>query len=301
MRLIIIVFSITLIFSCAEQKNSLPILEGVWKRIGHVKFENRMPSDTIFYPTDSITNIRTGKNSPGTRYKIYGGGHSIWFTGAYRKDSLGSFSIPNGNFGKTTFSYTKDSIFESFNFWHDRLDGNSWVKKMKDGEIHYKAKYIFDGNRYVQYGLRKDGTGGGELYERIDDYNINPTKLTGNWKRDYNVNVSKNKIGDTIRRDESFKSGNGHFLSFADDKRLVAYNLKYLDSLGNDRFPGIAMLIDYEIRGDSLFDKIILRDDRKLTDFERARKIDISGDVLKIFNLNAEGNGRIVHFNRQSQ
>ena len=63
------------------------MLEGVWKRIGHVKFENRMPSDTIFYPTDSITNIRTGKNSPGTRYKIYGGGHSIWFTGAYRKDS----------------------------------------------------------------------------------------------------------------------------------------------------------------------------------------------------------------------
>ena len=74
-----------------------------------------------------------------------------------------------------------------------------------------------------------------------------------------------------------------------------------LDSLGNDRFPGRAALIDYEIRGDSLFDKIILRDDRKLTDYERARKIDISGDVLKIFNLNAEGNGRIVHFNRQSQ
>ena len=301
MRFIIIVFSITLIFSCAEQQDALPMLEGVWKRIGHVKFENRMPSDTIFYPTDSITNIRTGKKSPGTRYKIYGGGHSIWFTGAYKKDSLGSFSIPNGNFGKTTFSYTKDSIFESFNFWHDRNDGNSWVKKMKDGEIHYKAKYIFDGNRYVQYGLRKDGTGGGELYERIDDYNINPTKLTGNWKRDYHVSVSKNKIGDTIRRDESFKSGNGGFLSFADDKRLVAYNIKYLDSLGNDRFPGRAMLIDYEIRGDSLFDKIILRDDRKLTDFERARKIDISGDVLKIFNLNAEGNGRIVHFNRQSQ
>ena len=175
------------------------------------------------------------------------------------------------------------------------------VKKMKDGEIHYKAKYIFDGNRYVQYGLRKDGTGGGELYERIDDYNINPTKLTGNWKRDYHVSVSKNKIGDTIRRDESFKSGNGAFLSFADNKRFVAYNYKYLDSLGNDIFPGRALLADYEIRGDSLVDKIILRSDRKLTDFERARKIDISGDVLKVFNINGEGNGRIVHFNRQSQ
>ena len=170
---------------------------------------------------------------------------------------------------------------------------------MKDGEIHYKAKYIFDGNRYVQYGLRKDGTGLGELYERIDDYNINPTKLTGNWKRDYHVSVSNKKIGDTTRRDESFKSGNAAFLSFADNKRFVAYNIKYLDSLGNDIFPGRALLADYEIRGDSLFDKIILRDDRKLTDYERARKIDISGDVLKVFNINGEGNGRIVHFNRQ--
>tara|TARA_B100000575_G_scaffold109192_1_gene86964 strand:+ start:55621 stop:56526 length:906 start_codon:yes stop_codon:yes gene_type:complete len=301
MRFIITVFSIALIFSCAEQKNTLPTLEGVWKRIGQVKFENSMPIDTIFYPKDSITNTRTGKNSPGTRYKIYGGGHSIWFTGALKKDSLGLFSIPNGNFGKTTFSFTKDSIFESFNFWHDRNDGNSWVKNMKDGEIHYKAKYIFDGNRYLQYGLRKDGTGGGELYERIGDYNINPTKLTGNWKRDYHVSVSNKKIGDTTRRDESFKSGNAAFLSFADNKRFVAYNIKYLDSLGNDIFPGRALLSDYEIRGDSLFEKIILRTDLKFTNTERVRKIDISGDVLKIFNINAEGNGRIVHFNRQSK
>ena len=89
MRYIIIVFYYTYFFH-AEQKEALPMLEGVWKRIGHVKFENSMPSDTIFYPNDSITNIRTGKNSPGTRYKIYGGGHSIWFTGALKKDSLGS-------------------------------------------------------------------------------------------------------------------------------------------------------------------------------------------------------------------
>ena len=300
MRVITIMFLTALVFSCAEQKESLPKLEGVWKRIGQVNFENSMPSDTIFYPNDSITNIRTGENFPGNRYKIYAGGHSIWFTGTSKRDSLGLFSIPNGNFGKTTFSYTKDSIFESFNFWHDRNDGNSWTNKMKDGEIHYKAKYIFDGNRYVQYNLRKNGTGGGELYERIGDYNINPTELTGNWKRDYHVSFSNNKIVDTTRWDDSFKSGYGSFLSFADNMRIGAFNVKYLDSLGNDRFPGRALLSDYEIRGDTLFDKVILRTDRKFTNSERARKIDITGDVMKIFNVNNEGNGRIVHLNRQS-
>ncbi len=299
MRFIITVFSIALIFSCAEQKNTLPTLEGVWKRIGQVKFENSMPIDTIFYPKDSITNTRTGKNSPGTRYKIYGGGHSIWFTGAYKKDSLGLFSIPNGNFGKTTFSFTKDSIFESFNFWHDRWDGSSYTNKMKDGEIHYKAKYIFDGNRYVQYGLRKNGTGGGELYERIDDYNVNPTKLTGNWSRDYVVRISKNEIVDTLRYDYSFKSGYAGFLSFADNKRIWAYNSKYLDSLGNDRFPGRALLSDYEVRGDTLVDKLILRTGNFSLGEKRTRKYEIDGDVFKLYNINAEGNGRIVHFNRQ--
>ena len=300
MRFITIIFLIVLAFSCAEQKEVLPKLEGVWKRIGQVNFENSMPSDTIFYPNDSITNVRTGENSPGTRYKIYAEGHSIWFTGTSKRDSLGSFSIPNGNFAKTTFSYTKDSIFESFNFWHDRNDGTNWTNKMKDGEIHYKAKYIFDGDRYVQYNLRKNGTGGGELYERIGDYNINPTELTGNWKRDYHVNFSNNKIVDTTLLDYSFKSGYGGFISFADNMRIVAFNGKYLDSLGNDRFPGRALLFDYEIRGDSLFDKVILRTDRKFTNSERARKIDMTGDVLKIFNVNNKGNGRIVHFKRQS-
>ena len=301
MRLITVFFSLSLILSCSKPNEVLPKLEGVWKKIGHVNFKNSMPSDTIFYPNDSITSTKSGKNSPGVRYKIYGGGHSIWFTGAYKRDSLGSFSIPNGNFGKTTFSYTKDSIFESFNFWHDRWDGSSYVNKMKDGEIHYRAKYIFDGNRYVQYGLRKNGTGGGELYERIDDYNTNPTKLTGNWKRDYHVSISNNKIGDTTRWDYSFKSGFGGFVSYADKKRIGAINVKYFDSLGNDRFPGRALLTDYEIRGDSLAEKIILRTDRKFTNSERVRKIDITGDVLKIFNINAEGNGRIVHFNRKSK
>ena len=299
MRFITSISLLALIFSCAEKKEVLPNLEGVWKRIGHVKFENSMPSDTIFYPNDSITNTRTGKNIPGTRYKIYGGGHSIWFTGAFKSDSLGSFSIPNHNFGKTTFSFSKDSIFESFNFWHDRNDGNSWTNKMRDGEIHYKAKYIFDGNRYVQYGLRKNGTGGGELYERIDDFNVNPTKLTGNWSRDYVVRISKNEIVDTLRYDYSFKSGYAGFLSFADKKRIWAYNSKYLDSLGNDRFPGRALLSDYEIRGDTLFDKFILTTGNFSLGEKRIRKYEIDGDVFKLYNINAEGNGRIVHFNRQ--
>ena len=44
-------------------------------------------------------------------------------------------TINEGDKVQTTFSFTKDSIFESFNFWHDRNNGNSRTNKMKDGEI----------------------------------------------------------------------------------------------------------------------------------------------------------------------
>lgn len=300
MRIILTIFLITIISSCSEKREVLPKLEGVWKKIGWINYEDGEPTDTIYHPTDSLFNPWNGSVSPGNRYKIYGGGHSIWFYSAIRKDSLGAFNVPDEMFGKTTFSFTKDSIFESFNFWHDKA--NEYFLNSTEDEIHYSAKYNINGDRYVQYNIREDGKARGEFYERIDNYNEEPTELTGNWTINYVVQVLNNEVVDTLQNNYGYKSGNANFQSFGDKMRIWAYNFKTIDSVGNDISPGQALLSEYEIRNDSIVDKLIYSssssEEGGFYASRFSRKFEKIDNELKIYNMNKEGNGRIIHFTK---
>ncbi|MBH45455.1 MAG: hypothetical protein CMC93_02425 [Flavobacteriaceae bacterium] len=301
MKYILIIISIFIITSCSEKKEDLPKLEGVWQRIGTIVFENGVAVDTLYYPVDSIK-FKNGNVIPGKRFKVIADGHSIWFDSRLKKDSLGSFSIVDDMFGKTDISFTKDSIFESFKFWHDNGNKRNWVRNLKEGEIHFKAKFILRDDKYVQYRLRKDGSTRAEFYGRVDNFNLNPTPLTGSWKRVFYVNIVNGELKDTLFNDFKFGTGSGHFQSFTDGKRLLAFNFdQFRDSLGNDRYPGRAQMSDYKIIGDTIVEKIIFRTSGRglKAGAERKRKFEITDDYFKLYNINSSGNGRINHFQKQ--
>ena len=111
---------ISFLGSCSTSETSSSFnYEGVWKRIGHIKYENGVATDTLIFPEGSIR--RSGIFTPGFRYKIYGSGHSIWFDSSKKVDKDKKILEEyNDMFAKTTYKIQNDSIFETFNFFHSK-------------------------------------------------------------------------------------------------------------------------------------------------------------------------------------
>ena len=93
--------------------------EGIWKRIGTIKFENQVAVDTFLFPENKVLFRR--KPVEGGRYKILADGHSIWFASRKRIDSVGNILDDFRDvYAKTSYEIRNDSIFEKFNFFDIR-------------------------------------------------------------------------------------------------------------------------------------------------------------------------------------
>jgi hypothetical protein len=301
----IFLLSLTISVAClscspTEEKNYKEF-EGVWKRIGIVKYENQVAIDTFFFPEGRVIPKAQAPevSVPGGRYKIFGDGHSIWFYSHDRK-----VSRPDA-WAKTTYTMRNDSLFEDFTngFWHDAMSNHPRMPDLlKDG---FKAKIDINGDFYSQYRLRADGSASyGELYEKIDTYNVNPTKLTGAYNRVATVQIRNGKKSDTI--DWKVTTGNniGAFQIIGDSKRLWAFNFENLDSLGNDTYPGSSILSSYKIDGDLISDHLIfgtkgIRDNWERYDNKRERNFELDGGKFGILTLNEDKNGQIAIFEKQ--
>ena len=249
MRSIIFVFSITLIFSCTEQKEALPMLEGVWKRIGTVNFNNGVPSDTVFFEEGKIPN-KDGYIE-GFHFKTYSKKHFIWFRNKIELDSIGNDSGPE-MFVQGKYELKNDSLFEYFESWHDSAE--KYMKNRKNME--FKIPVIIDKNRFVQYRINDDGNGKGELWEKYDEFDVNPTNpLVGVWSPVNSVEVDENgQPLEDVFKIEQIENRQIVWI-YSDNYRTNSLQTTILDSLGNDTWEGSSQITEIEIVNDSIIDK----------------------------------------------
>ena len=304
---------ISLIYSCSTSEGAESFnYEGVWKRIGTIKFENQVAVDTFYFPEGKVIKWKPMRDEnriepiTGGRYKIFGSGHSIWFYSRINDkiDSTGKV-VENfqDRFAKTSYKIENDSLFETFNFWHDSAE--KFFLDRKPGEIHFKAKLSPSGdNRFVQYRFNKDGNGWGELYEREDTYNINPSILTGVWKRLSTIRVRDGKILDTIPYKNEDYSSMGSYIIAGDKKRIWAFNQKYLNKDGVDVQPGSAQLSNYSFADGKITDSLVwantgVRENYMARGGIRVREYSINDSTFTMKNINGDGNGGLVVFKRE--
>ena len=63
----------------------------------------------------------------------------------------------------------------------------------------YEAKISIDGDIYTQVRMNPNGKFSyGEIYKRIDTYNVNPTNLTGAYNQVSTIRIRNGKKSDTI-------------------------------------------------------------------------------------------------------
>ncbi len=304
--LFIVIISFLTSCSTSETTSSFNY-EGVWKRIGQIKYENGVGTDTLIFPEGSIR--RNGVFSPGFRYKIYGSGHSIWFDSSKKVDRDKKILEENNDiFAKTSYKIENDSLFEIFNFWHDNANPmmENW-KLGKDG-FHYRAKLESVGeDKYVQYNLRPDGSRSwGEFYQRVDTYNVTPSDLTGAWKRVYTVRYRDGKVLDTVPYKSQELSDVGSYIIAGDTKRIWAFNVKNRNEEGLDISPGSAQLSNYSLLDGKISDTIVwantfVREIYKRAEYNgvRVRNYTIKDNIFSMTNVNANGNGAIVVFEKE--
>ena len=307
MKKYILVISIaSLLLSCSSPVDTKNFnYEGVWKRIATVKYENGVATDTFTFPEGKVRN--RGIYTPGFRYKIYGSGHSIWFFSRKKVDADKNILDENYDmFGKTNYKIENDSLFETFNFWHDNANNMMERFKLGDDGYHYRAKVQSIGeDKYVQYGLRPDGSASyGELYQRVDTYNINPTDLTGAWRRVATSRIRDGKILDTVPYEAEDFSDVGSFIIAGDTKRIWAFNYKNINDEGIDVSEGSAQLSNYSLVDGKISDTLIWSNSAVRGNYERrnglrVRDYSINDNVFSMKNINSDGNGIIVFFERE--
>ena len=305
-KTLLFIVIISFLTSCSTSETTSSFnYEGVWKRIGQIKYENGVGTDTLIFPEGSIR--RNGVFSPGFRYKIYGSGHSIWFDSSKKVDKDKKILEEyNDMFAKTSYKIENDSLFEIFNFWHDNANPmmENW-KLGKDG-FHYRAKLESLGeDKYVQYNLRPDGSRSwGEFYQRIDTYNVNPSDLTGAWRRAATARVRDGKILDTVPYEAEDFSDVGSFIIAGDTKRIWAFNYKNINDEGIDVSKGSAQLSNYSLVEGKISDTLIWSNSVVRANYERrnglrVRKYSINDNVFSMKNIDSDGNGVIVLFERE--
>ena len=177
----------------------------------------------------------------------------------------------------------------------------------KDG-FHYRAKLESVGeDKYVQYNLRPDGSRSwGEFYQRVDTYNVTPSDLTGAWKRVYTVRYRDGKVLDTVPYKSQELSDVGSYIIAGDTKRIWAFNVKNRNEEGLDISPGSAQLSNYSLLDGKISDTIVwantfVREIYKRAEYNgvRVRNYTIKDNIFSMTNVNANGNGAIVVFEKE--
>ncbi len=301
--LIISTFIFIAVTGCSspEEKN-YEEYEGIWKRIGTIKFENQVAVDTFLFPKDKYRFRR--KEVDGARYKIFGDGHSIWFVSRKSIDSLGNILEDyRDSYAKTSYEIRNDSLFEKFNFWADPFNNAPNLPiLLKNG---YKAKLKIDGDKYVQYSLREDGkVSYGQFYERVDTYNVNPTEFTGAWERVSTVPIRNSEYMDTVPYIAKNESTVGSYLITADNKRIWCFNFENLNEEGIDTNPGSALLSSYSLDDGKISDSLIYGTSSARSNYKRFNNLRVRDYSLNdgLFSLeirNNDGNGQVAIFKKQ--
>ena len=248
MRFFVSILSLLLLTSCAKQKE-VTKLEGIWKRIGDVIYEKGVPSDTIFYEEGKLP--KKGSYEEGYHFKTFSKKHFIWFRNFIELDSIGDDSGPE-MFIQGKYEVKNDTLFEYFESWHD--SGEKFVKSRKS--LEFKIPVYVDGNRFVQYMIKDDGSGKGELWEKYDEFDINPTNpLVGVWSPVNRVEVDEN--GQPTVDIFKIKQIKGRQIVwiYSDNHRINSLQTTILDSLGNDTWKGSSQITEIEIVNDSIIDK----------------------------------------------
>lgn len=246
MRNIKFIFLFLIISSCAKQSEDLK-LEGVWKRIGDISYKNGMPSDTIYYEEGKLPN--KGSYIEGYQFKTYSKKHFIWFRNLIELDSIGN-DTGSEMFIQGKYELKNDSIFEYFESWHDTAP-ERLIKRN-----NYSVPVNIDGNRFVQYIINDDGSGRGEIWEKYDEFGVNPTNpLVGAWSIVNSVEVDENgQPKEDIFKVEQRKGFQIVWI-YSDNHRTNSLQATILDSLGNDTWKGSSQITKIEVVNDSITDK----------------------------------------------
>ena len=298
-----IIFLLIIAVGCSSpEENNHDYYEGIWKRIGTIKFENQLAVDTIFFPEDKVLFRR--KPVEGRRYKIFANGQSIWFLSRKRVDSLGNILEDFRDvYAKTSYEIRNDSLFEKFNFWADPLNTHPNLQNiLKNG---FEAKVKIDGDRYVQYNLREDGKATwGEYYERVDTYNVNPTEFTGAWKRVFTIPIRNNEYLDSVPYLAKNESTVGSYLITSDTKRIWCFNFESLNDQGIDINPGAALLSSYSLNNGKISDSLIYGTTSARSIFKRfnnvrVRDYSLNEGLFSVEIRNSDGNGQVAIFEKE--
>jgi len=204
-KLIIIFF--TLFIACGESpkkkeivdKNSLPGLEGFWKRIGTIQTVNDIPVDTIFIGESETPELR--------QIKVFYNGHIAWMNNDYNQSN--PWTGGTGMYGKYKIN-SEESITESIS--HGSGGSVNWIHSYKDslgvnyrdvnlgislsGNYHsLNVPPVFEGMEGIDE--RQNPTAYMELWEKMPE--INPeTKADGVWKRVYEIQYVNGIPVDTV-------------------------------------------------------------------------------------------------------
>ena len=298
-----LIFLISIALGCSSpNKKEYKEYEGIWKRIGTIKFENQVAVDTFLFPKDKILFRR--KEIEGARYKIFASGHSIWFASRKKLDSVGNILQDFRDvYAKTSYEIRNDSLFEKFNFWADTFNNSPNLPSLlKNG---YNAKVKIDGDKFIQYTLREDGkVSYGQYYERVDTYNVNPTEFTGAWERVSTIPIRNNEYMDTVPYLAKNESTVGSYLITADTKRIWCFNFENLNEDGVDTNPGAALYASYSLSNGKISDNLIYgtstaRSNYKRFNNTRTRDYSLNDGLFSLEIRNSDGRGQVAIFRKQ--
>jgi len=254
---------LTFLNSCSDSNPPMQSnpLSGIWQQIGLVNLEGGEFKDTVFWSTERLARPKVKFIGKGVGNKING----LWFRSPRRKDSTDSSTSSDGKYFYNEFYLvtkiqTKKDSFFSFpsNFYHDIGRKNKrYIEFLETNQKEgYKSKFLIDGDHYSQYRINDDGTGKGELWRRLDHVGENPTLLTGVFERFSRVYYNADgTIRDSVSVGSTDESHN--FFMFGDKMMARVANAKFLDDNGIDQQQGQALLVNYNINNDSLFENIV--------------------------------------------
>ena len=252
MRILLKILTINfLFFSCSNEKNDYSGIEGVWQRIGKVSFSNGKPADTLFY-NNKLPSQK--KMVEGKHFKTFSNEHFVWFRYTDFIDSLG-VNIGKENVVQGKYEVKNDSLFETIMNVHDDTK-ERWAEWRKKNNSVYKAKILVAKESYIQYRVKEDGSGSGELWSKVDTFGEKSNSINGAFTINNRVIFENYKPKDTTIWREN-DPDRIWFSIYTDNHRTTFFNQTRIDSLGNDTWKGSGLLMNYQIQKDSIFEEFV--------------------------------------------
>lgn len=287
-----------LLISCSENDTDINV-KGGWEWKKTVRYKGNIPQDTV------IRSKFKGKVVDGYIYKFYTENHMVWLGNRNADDSTANRSIDKGQALVAEYIIKKDTLTELPIRGTDGV--NRWILRENKGGTKFEYPVTIKTINENMFTQRKIGDPNAreEIWERITDYN-NEFQLNGRYSNVGKSFVFENNILiDSIIAAENSTTTADRF--FVDDYSILVYNRENIDSLGNDRFSGVAYVSKLTKLNDSLFtEKFIGYTDNAERNLKRResnnirRIFKLEDNILKISNPSSDidkGDYRINIFN----